>query len=573
MTNINDFKEASEILQNVDVSEIFTSLALAVANTQSKLDENSIKQLVRLSEYKMGGKSLLELGFVPAFYCLSEASINAYISLKMATKELLDVKVGLNVSYSSGNNLDKTQTDFINKDVKAVDGYKSGKSLSFLASESNKVKIEDKDIEFNPKEKGVFKECVKMVEGYEDELNKIAAVSEVVTTIKIDQKVKSSPGLNICDTGNGYICISYPHKFPNDNCLVFKHTEKTGEKITNYFEISTEGFEKTLNNIATATNIEGVYAFSRDGKYYEFEGSGGTQKPKAAVDLSIYFNDGKEKTGDRILWDKSIKVGDTNRTNDPGVLIDKYKKLIHLLNVTGEPLTVAGYTVESDNAYIKSLGDKRAKAFAQLLKGMNIKKIETKSEKKEAKDIKAQIILNADYVVIDRKSVEPPKEDSFIKTDKNKEEGNAHIDYEEMLPHTKLEEIEECFESNKNLENKYLFEYRAGKNILYVLNKKAMLSFQLLSKDSSEIKVEAEKKPENENSILVKNDFSPASKLQTTSPDSKDSKSTFAIGANIDVRYSRQFEMSMEGNASMSAKMKSVPPPDEFKAFVLSTLK
>ncbi|MCL2312120.1 MAG: hypothetical protein FWC41_06495, partial [Firmicutes bacterium] len=252
MSDINEFKEASQILQNVDISEIFTSLALAVAKTQAKLDENSIDQLVKLSEYKMGGKSLLELGFVPAFYCLKEANINTYISLKMASKEALDVKVGFNVNYSTGNNLDKSQTEAINskKDEKGVDDYKSGKTISFLADESNKIKIENKDVVFNPKKEDKFKDCIAMVEEYEDSMTSIDAVTEVRTTITMDeQKIKCSPDLNVCDTGSVYLCISFPEKFANENFTVLKITDKTGEKLGDLFDVSAEKFGDTLQNV------------------------------------------------------------------------------------------------------------------------------------------------------------------------------------------------------------------------------------------------------------------------------------------------------------------------------------
>ena len=100
MANIKDLKEGAEILQNVDVGNIFTSLALGIAEAQEKLDNNSVAQIIKLSEQKIGDKSLLELGFVPAFYAFTEANINASISLKMAMKESLDVNVKLNAISS-----------------------------------------------------------------------------------------------------------------------------------------------------------------------------------------------------------------------------------------------------------------------------------------------------------------------------------------------------------------------------------------------------------------------------------------------------------------------------------------
>ena len=101
MPDIQEFKDAT-ILQNVDVSEIITSLALSVVKAQSKLDKNSFDQLTRFGEYKFEGKSLLELGFIPAFYNFSEATFSTSMSIKMVSQE----ELGANVNFIIGANVD-----------------------------------------------------------------------------------------------------------------------------------------------------------------------------------------------------------------------------------------------------------------------------------------------------------------------------------------------------------------------------------------------------------------------------------------------------------------------------------
>jgi hypothetical protein len=464
-----------------------------------------------------------------------------------------------------------------------VDDYKSGKSITFLVPEKNKVKIEDKSIEFNPKEGEKFKNCIALVEGYEDALNGIGGnVTEERTTITIDgQQVKSSADLTIGDTGYGYLAISLPEKFTDKN-VVFKHANPIKEEVGDLFELAAEGFDKTLANIAASAKVDGVYAFSREGFFYAFSGEGGKQKVGAKVDMSIFFNNdtAKNKKAYRLIWDKKL---DSSKTNDKA-LIDSYLKLANLLNSTGESVTATGSFIEGKDTYTKKLGENRALTLARFLKGLDIKKVETKSDTvAEIKDSKATIALNADYIILDKKEVaalpEVSGENCFLPTNKNKVEATAQItgvDIKTDAASVTLAAIKTAIESNATLKDQYLFELLDNGKLLYALSKKAMLSFQLLSKESSDLKVEAEKN-EKENSILIKDDFNPASKLKTESPDSKDSKDskdssgtkeTFAIGATIDVRYTRQFDMSMEGNASMSAKLKSVPPPEAFKAFV-----
>ena len=595
MTDIQDFKEATEILQNVDISEMFTSLALAVAKAQSKLDENSLSQLIKYAEYKVGGKSLLELGFMPAFYALSEASISMYISLKMASKEAIEVKVNLKVEYSKENKLDSAQTNALNsnKDSKGVDDYKSGKSIVFLATEKNKVKIEDKStVEFNPKDGERFKGAIELVEEYEDSLNKVGGnVTEVRTKITIEEQViQSSPQITVGDTGCGYLCVSVAEVLEEKH-VIFKHAVKTDDKIgDDLFVMSQEGLEKTLANIAKSAKIDGVYAFSRDGKFYEFKGEGAAQTVEKGVDMSIFFNNEvKNKKAYRLVWDKAL---DSKQKNDAKV-IGYYIKLVNLLNTTGEPITAAGSTVSNaSDTYAKNLGTRRSETLARFLKGLNMKKVETKSDNTvmQIGDTKASIILNADYIVLDKKALTAAQltgagENIFL-AKKNKVEGTAKVIGTDITPaapaDATLTNIKTLIEGNGTLKDKYLLEMLPNGKLLYLLDKKVMLSFQLLSKESDDLKIEAEKNPASEKeTITIKKDFSPSTKMQVEKPETKEtgntstaakdttpSKETFGIGVSIDVRYSRQFDMSMEGNASMSAKLKSVAPPTELVTFI-----
>src|ERR1044072_6975368 len=99
---VEDFANGANILQQVDVSQIFKSLAMGIAEAQQELDDNSISQLQRLSETELAGKSLLELGFVPAFYAFTYADISASIHLRMAEKTSFEQGVQASFDYSSG---------------------------------------------------------------------------------------------------------------------------------------------------------------------------------------------------------------------------------------------------------------------------------------------------------------------------------------------------------------------------------------------------------------------------------------------------------------------------------------
>ena len=570
MTDFQDFKETVENLQNIDVSEIITSLAMAVIKTQSKLEENSVQQLERFSKYQYEGKSLLELGFMPAFYVVDEASFTTSISLKMAQKEEIDVKAGLKVNYTQGNNLDQSQKDVVNsnKDANGVEGYKSGKTITFLATEKNTIKVGENNVllVFNPKNGDNFKDCIQMVEGYEDLLYDIADVSEVRTTITIDkQNPKSSWILNIAEEG-GYLCLSHPN-LNFDNVVIFKHTgSKTDVTIGDgLFEVSSKGFEETLKSVAKSTKVTGWWAVSREGYWYSIHSDHTISEPMERHPL--YFNN--DKKGDRLIWDKPLHDSKKNEL----YYLNFYIMLATVLNATGEPVKVTGYSTESN----KKMGERRAQSLVRLMKSLGVKNVSSQSEI-DAKDCKAKITLNADYILMFKEEATIPytsDENRFLRV-ADKIEGAAQIGGVEIKLGP-VDAVKEFIETNNTLKDNFLYGMLDNR-LLYLLNKKAMLSFQLLFKEASDVKIESVN-PEKPNSVLIKDDFSPPKPQTESSPspgakDEKEAKSpkeTLAIGANLDVRYARQFEMSVEGNTTMSAKIKSVPLPEEFKNLYLKT--
>ena len=612
MPDIQEFKDAT-ILQNADVSEIITSLALAVAKAQSKLDENTFDQFAKFEEYKFEGKSLLELGFIPAFYNLSEATFSTNICLKMASKEEFDTKENVNANYSDGNSSDssgssgsssssssggnnsentQTNTGSHNTETPDVNDYKSGKTISFLAAERNTVKVEGKEIEFNPKEGDKFKKCKEMKTAYKKLLYEVGAVvSKVKTNVTINQpQIQCGKYLVICDTGDGYLYITERAFKTGSNVTVFKYTDDIGANMSDMFQISEKGFEETLKSIAKSKNVDGVYAFSKEGYFYDFVGEGEKQTLKETFDLSVEFSNNYTE----LESNKGTKIQTTDKF---GIMASVLSTMLNTIEEQ-EPIIITGYTIKSDDAYIKSLGDLRAEALSSLMQAFNIKKIDLKSGI-DTEGNKAKITFSANYIIFSHKEGTLPSGDNrFLATDKDKKEGEAQIAgvnipwSEEEWYNAKMENIITFIENNDTLKNQYLFEYNDFRMIC-LLHKKAKLSYQVLSKESNNIKIEAVANAEGDNSVVIKEDFSttpkqptenstptapttpttPTSSTSSTSSNSSNSsKSTFAIGASIDVRYARQFEMSEEGNTSISATIRSIDPPEALKAFILNKI-
>lgn len=600
MANIKNFSEAANILQDVDISDIFKSLAMGIAEAQAKLDDNSINQLTLLAQQKVGDKSLIELGFMPTFYGFTEANISASINLKMAMKESLSVNANINASYSKNNNLNDNQTNFINtnKFSKGYSGYSSSKSVTMKASEKNSIKIEEEVVNIKQEEG-----CVTMIESFQDKVLQNERFNEVVTEIHSEQTIENQSRLLHINQVNGYVCISKPHTVTT-NYGVLKITDYANDRAvsldsavtTDNFDITTD-FEDTID-LAKSKNGGLVYGFSKDGKYWEHNGTAWVSK-----DLVIHFKHDNEKDasnknvrlGDRVIFGENLRAnGEAGAAfqNDPSMLAI-LKRLNTVLKNTGETIKIIGETDSSgDDDYNKSLGQRRANALRGLLTSLGCKTEsigETKAKKsgdnvKNVLNRKASIELNADYIVFEGGTIQTTASPAKNAASKNKfivlelaaffATGSNKIKYGQttidLTEESSLSAIKTFLEGRTQ---DYLFETR--NETLYMLHKEAMLKFSVFSQDSEKVtieKVETRDEEYNvkEDSVLINEVFDQETSGSTGNTTNNDN-STFAIGGSIDVRYARSFEMSMEGNASMSAKLVALPAPKAFEAYLKAT--
>lgn len=94
-----------QVLADASVAEFIKSLGLGIAEAQKALDENSINQIAEfiVPREGLGGKTLMDLGLSPAFYHYQYADLSC--SLQLSLKVEKDMSLGLNLSgsYKSGS--------------------------------------------------------------------------------------------------------------------------------------------------------------------------------------------------------------------------------------------------------------------------------------------------------------------------------------------------------------------------------------------------------------------------------------------------------------------------------------
>lgn len=602
---IAQFQQGADILQQVDVSEIFTSMAMGIADAQQKLDNNSIAQIKKLSEQEVAGKSLLELGFMPAFYAFTYADVSCNISLQMSLKTNLNVGFSASLTLTKDKGYTSDQSNFAteNKYSKTSEDYKSSRYFTFKASEKTSIKIE-KDSYHLKQEEG----CIKMIEKFEEEVMQNEKVSDIESEVqKALAMTNTSTAVNVTVV-NGMICISEAKKETADvgilKITAYGATHKTdidGSGGQTPIDIDTD-FATVLASARAKAGASGrVYGFTKDGKFWDH---GAT----AATDLSLYFkhdsrkNKYGEKEGSKVHY--NTEVGDVNVANTPtrnkqnsASLQDAYKLLAEVLKNDGTDLvTVKGETDKSGtNEYNESLSKRRALALINEIAargGITVDKFkpdpagETQqaqgSTEQDVNYRKASLQLNADYIMFVDGNFDATTAtvtgtaNSYIykaATGINNGSPILNIVYGSSTVNlsaaTSLTTIEEYIKENHK---EYILENRH--NVLYLLHKESVVKFYVFSKDSEKIDIQSDKSydgsgTETENTHYISDTMNRQSSV-ADSASSADKNSTFALAASVDARYSRQFDMSVQGNASMSARLVAVPPPKAFELIILN---
>jgi hypothetical protein len=109
MAAIDENKSLGQLLGDLPIETLLTGMGTAIAKTQAALDSNSIGGLQKLAETKLKlrqrdgtevEKSLIELGFAPAFYFFSEATLDLVMTISIHLTESSSDSVGLVVGGS-----------------------------------------------------------------------------------------------------------------------------------------------------------------------------------------------------------------------------------------------------------------------------------------------------------------------------------------------------------------------------------------------------------------------------------------------------------------------------------------
>jgi hypothetical protein len=586
--DLEKFSQGATILQQVDVSDIFTSLALGIAEAQEKLDDNSVKQAIKLADTSFGssGKSLLELGFVPSFYSFTYADISASLNLKMALKESIEVGFSLNVSYAKNKGYEKEDASFIDSNkYDSLNGeFKSSKTLAFKANESKSVSIEEK--QFSIAQSSTIKSNIRT---FKKEIIDQTSAEFILEDIKSKTITKNqSKGVDVW-MGGGYLRVEEGIHYNKTNIGLLKIVNKID--TTHEFSINTAARFNNNSDFTTtcldahSVNSGTVYGISEKGKFFKLDVGAYKEIPS---DLYFKFND------DEVIYGESLKNGsetlilgtenngETEENHDDHINIHKCLRFIHQFDPSVR-FTITGQTdpVGGNSEKNKTLAKRRAESMRNHIFGKSSKvnvtfqSISNDSGTSDLSKRKATITLNANYIIFIEGAInadaapgfESIVDNKFVFLDATGVHKSLNIEYGgETITKTDASSFSEITNEVKKAQYKLKNQEESNRN--YFLHEDSTVRLSLFTNESKEIKIDTEQNYSEEGNtqedtwISTQNKNALNSNSSNNTEDKKDS--TFAISGSIDFRMSKQFEMSMEGNSSMSARLVAVPPPSAF---------
>ncbi|HSF94895.1 MAG TPA: OmpA family protein [Thermohalobaculum sp.] len=101
-----------QVLADASVAEFIKTLGLSIAEAQKALDENSVDQIGEFITPRegLGGRTLLDMGLSPAFYHYQHADISCSLQLNLRVEKDLSVGLNLSGSFSDTTTSDENRT-------------------------------------------------------------------------------------------------------------------------------------------------------------------------------------------------------------------------------------------------------------------------------------------------------------------------------------------------------------------------------------------------------------------------------------------------------------------------------
>ncbi|MEL6536535.1 MAG: OmpA family protein [Bacteroidota bacterium] len=602
MSAVDNLKEAATVLQEADVSDIVSSLALGIANAQKQLDDNSIKQTLALADpaNAINGKSLLQLGFTPAFYHFQYADINAEINLQMKLETSTSFGLSAQAEYERQGGISSENLNFFKETESEVhrDEFRSSRQFLMSASETESVTIQKATVNMNQEEGSVAK-----VQNFAQTLRLKEDIDRVQTTTRAEHQAidtGSDDGVVVHNSG-AYITVRTPywetktwgifqvanyHYWRNGNAP--KLDEAVAESA---FTVRGLDFARAWNNVSQATVLGTggtVMGFTQSGVY--------TDSQSDPILLQLHFE-----------WDHDHTTLEYHTNGEHTLALKRLAEILRL--DTGAKVRVVAHTDSSGKEkYNENLSMRRAHWMRDwfmkhgALEGQIDPQYQDEQEaladigdgKRDVnyRKVTVELVSSRDYFFFSGGNMSQDAThqgpdtfgNGFLKI---QEGGYVHLghsrakfsvgkeNYDIHIGYSIQRGVKSSFANTERLNTNYSFEQ--VDDVSYLLSNEATIKHIVFSETTDEIEIETETRDSNsasdgENTIKVdsnQNSLTRTRKISST----VENPNTFAVGGSLDIRTSKQLDVSTSGSSAVSARLVSLPAPPEFLDEVKSFLK
>ncbi len=554
-----------EILADASVADFISSLGLGIARAQQALDTNSIEQLDSFIQPipGLGGKTLIEMGFSPAFYHYQHADITCSMNLHLRVEESTGVDFGINGAY---NNAETSNDDSESNSSSSRSGSSSEvrnreAGLQITSRSAGEVRINDNRVAVSgPDLDSRLHSLIDGLAGNSD----ISAVAFERTETPINPNTDASPQQVIV----------------SPNAVAFRAFGYAGGVIRIASNSDTTFIANPDTSLAV-TRSNSVNNYARKVKTaFTDAGYSVTHWPPGEAIHEVLF--------------------DIDRNHIRPDQRDELQDTAQMLARAGLPFRLVGHAdAPASPGYNLQLSQRRVDEVRRQLiaNGVDPAQITASIAEGEAaanpnsdEDIphdqahrRVQILLDVDLLLIesadgqvisgvepDRRDQSEPGSNGWIHTfDANDMSGvngkqvnaegrgwtlsGAAIDGQAAdSPQAFAKNLANSINADAGSQ----ISGSSGGAVCHLARKSDPVQLHLISTSNRDLRMTSSE------SITINEQFANSSSERETTR--RTGNSTVAFGATLDVRHARQFELDVTGNSSISARLVSIPAPPEF---------
>lgn len=581
MADIEKLKPG-EILADASVADFISRLGLGIAEAQRALDENSIAQLGEFVQPRegLGGRTLLDLGLMPAFYHYQHADLSCALQLSMRVAK--DEGFGLNIN-GNFNNSSSSNNSSDNTSAESASGSNSSHNtrsaaLNIKTSTTGALTVNGQNLTLagtNPQDR--IRQLAQALRG-----NAASGVSRVAVT---------PPTQAVNPT------VEPPHEqiVASANAVAFMAGgAQQGAIEVEAVPAAPEEFQLKAGLVVTSAVMPTLDAYAAD---------------IATKIQALGYNAFVTQAG-QVLSRINFDFDSALIRDQPDAA--RLRRVARLLKASGLSVRVLGYTDRSGpSSYNVGLGNRRVAATiaylqAQGVSAAQLQAVTSTGEQRWAQEGAPDGQQSEAHRLVEMVLVDNPKRYVFVDGDDSHTlkpvlpdhtggptPGNGWVYVSDpaavnlsaggrkvvirgvdfplsgaaidgLATHSG-EAYARHLAQDVNAHPTVQVKAWATGHVCNLALAGDNFALELVSTEDREIALSATE------DVTVTRQFSRSTTTHTTSQNT--GNRTIAVGASLDYRSSRQFEQSVTGNSAISARLVSIPAPPEFLALVKDFLK